>query len=44
MGEYRSIISDFGISPLVAAEFLPALEAVAVSALNKQIKVGGEHG
>jgi hypothetical protein len=39
-----ALAAALGINPLIAAEFLPALEAVAVNALNEQIKSGDDHG
>lgn len=44
LGAALAMASALGVNPLVAAEFLPALEAVAVTALNKQITTGGENG
>ena len=44
LGAAMALSSALGVNPLVAAEFLPALEAVAVNALNEQIQTGGEHG
>jgi len=44
LGAAMAMATALGVNPLVAAEVLPALEAVAVNALNKQITTGGEHG
>jgi len=44
LGAAMAMATALGVSPLVATEFLPALEAVAVNALNERIKAGGEHG
>ncbi|MCF6328453.1 MAG: hypothetical protein L3J02_01445 [Henriciella sp.] len=44
LGAAMALGSALGVNALVAAEFLPALEAVAVNALNEQIKTGGEYG
>jgi len=44
LGAAMAMATALGVNPLVAAEFLPALEAVAVNALNEQITAGSEHG
>jgi hypothetical protein len=44
IGAAMALGSALGVNPLIAAELLPALEAVAVTAINEQIKSGGEYG
>jgi len=44
LGAAMALGSALGVNLLMAAEILPAMEAVAVKALNEQIKAGDEHG
>jgi hypothetical protein len=41
LGAAMAMATALGVNPLIAAEFLPALEAVAVRILNEQIASGG---
>ena len=42
LGAAMALAQALGVNPLVAAEILPAIEAVAVRAINEQLRSG--HG
>jgi hypothetical protein len=44
LGAAMALGSGLGVNPLVAAEILPALEAIAVKILNEQVSSGSPEG
>ena len=44
LGAAMLMAQALGVNPLAAAEILPAIEAVAVRAINEQLRSGYDHG
>jgi hypothetical protein len=40
LGAAMALAHALGVNPLVAAEILPAIEAVAIRAINEQLRAG----
>jgi len=44
LGAAMALAHALGVNPLVAAEILPAIEAIAVRAINEQMRAGSDYG
>ena len=44
LGAAMALAQALGVNPLAAAEILPAIEAVAVRAINEQLRSGSGYG
>ena len=44
LGVAMALVQALGVNPLVAAEILPAIEAIAVRAMNERLRSGVSHG
>ena len=44
LGAAMALAQALGVNPLAAAEILPAIEAVAVRAINERLRSGCNHG
>jgi len=44
LGAAMVMATALGLNPLVAAEILPAIEAIAVRAINEQMRAGSHYG